>query len=223
MSPSPEQATSTSFVQQLKAASGPAWSAAVGHRFVTELFEGTIDDGRLATYLVQDYQFCDAFVALLGAATASAPDLTSRLPFARQLGFFAADENDYFTATFDELGVSEADRTDPDLWLVTRAFIALMREAAATRSYAGALAVLVVAELLYRDWATSDLPWPTAPKHRGWVEVHATPAFTTWVDWLVAELDTHVPADASERDLASEFFARAVALELAFFDSVYAD
>lgn len=85
---------SDSFVQWLRAAAGPSWSAAVGHRFVSELFDGSLEDGRLAAYLVQDYQFCDAFVALLGAATASAPDLASRLPFARQLGFFAADEND---------------------------------------------------------------------------------------------------------------------------------
>lgn len=104
---------------------------------------------------------------------------------------------------------------------MTSDFIALMREAAATRSYAVALAVLVVAELLYRDWAAANLPWPSAPKHRGWIEVHSNPAFNTWVDWLVAELDGHVPTDTTEREQAAAFFARAVRLELAFFDAAY--
>ena len=175
----------------------------------------------LADYLVQDYQFCDAFVALLGAATATAPDLASRLPLARQLGAFAGDENDYFTATFDELGVADADRRHPRLEPVTADFIAVMNQAAQSRSYPQAIAVLVVAELLYRDWATSIPDWPTEPKHRGWIEVHNNPDFNAWVDWLVDQLDHHEPGDPETRQAVAEIFARAVELELAFFDACY--
>ena len=51
----------------------------------------------LARYLVQDYQFCDPFTALLGQGCASAPALPERLVFARQLGMFADDENTYLS------------------------------------------------------------------------------------------------------------------------------
>lgn len=209
------------YVDDLVQANATTWTAAVEHRFVTELFAGTLADERLADYLVQDYQFCDAFVALLGAATLTAPDLATRLPYARQLGAFAGDENDYFTATFDELGVAAQRRTQPALKPVTTQFIDLMREAAEGRSYPQALAVLVVAELLYRDWATTDLPWPLAPKHRGWVEVHNNDAYHAWVDWLVEELDRHEPTEQALRDDVAAVFSRAVQLELDFFESCY--
>ena len=209
------------FTERLVQDNTGAWQAAVGHRFVRELFAGSIDDAVLADYLVQDYQFCDAFVALLGAATATAPDLESRLPLARQLGAFAGDEYDYFTATFDQLGVPESDRTRPQLKPVTADFIALMRRATRSGSYPHALGVLVVAELLYRDWATSISTWPSAPKHRGWVEVHNNPEFNSWVDWLVNQLDHHEPADDVTRNGVATTFSRAVELELAFFDACY--
>lgn len=211
------------FVNRLKLANATSWHAATGHRFVDQLFAGTLDDAVLADYLVQDYQFCDAFVALLGSATATAPDMAARLPFARQLGAFADDENDYFTATFDELGVPAAERTQPTLKPVTTEFIALMTDATRRRSYPHALAVLVVAELLYRDWATRDQPWPRAAKHHGWVRVHNNPDFNAWVDWLVDQLDRHEPAEQALSDDVAATFARAVELELAFFDACYPD
>lgn len=213
--------TAPSYVSALRSACQPAWSQAVHHRFVTELFAGTLPDETLARYLVQDYTFCDGFVALLGQGTASAPTLESRLPFARQLGAFAADEDSYFTETFDALGVGADDRRAPQRLPVTERFIALMSEAAHSRSYPRVLAVLVVAELLYRDWASRELPLPTARRHRRWVELHNNPEFNAWVDWLVAELDRNEPMEESERIAVSGLFSQATALELAFFEDCY--
>ena len=44
----------TRFSDELRDAHREKWDAAVGHRFVQELFDGTIDDGVMAGYLVQD-------------------------------------------------------------------------------------------------------------------------------------------------------------------------
>ena len=55
----------------------------------------------------------------------------------------------------------------------TRAFDDLMREAATSRSYPRVVAVLVVAERLYLDWATrNDAAAPAAARaeHLGWVD-----------------------------------------------------
>lgn len=208
-----------SFVDQLRAAAEPEWTASVEHRFVTELFAGTIPDDRLAHYLVQDYQFCDPFVALLGQAVASAPSLSSRLKHAGQLGAFASDENDYFTDAFDRLGVSDEDRMRPQREAVTDEFAALLLTGRDSRNYPQILALLLVAEWLYRDWATSDLAWPERPEHRGWIEVHNNPQFNAWVDWLQQELEQYAPVDPGERAAVRELFSAATRLELAFFDA----
>ena len=67
------------FTDTLRAASEPAWSDAVGHRFVTELFAGAVPNAVMARYLVQDHRFLDSFLTLLGAALASADTFAARL------------------------------------------------------------------------------------------------------------------------------------------------
>lgn len=108
------------FAEVLKNDCAADWDAAVNHPFVDQLLDGSLSDDHLRGYLVQDYQFCDAFTALLGQAVASAPSLTSRLVFARVLGAFASDENTYFQDCFEELSVPETDREAPSLSPVTR-------------------------------------------------------------------------------------------------------
>ncbi len=214
---------SEGFSARLREASATDWQAVVGHRFVDELLAGAVPDSVLTHYLVQDYQFCDAFTALLGQACASAPALASRLPYARQLGMFAADENTYFVDSFDALGVSPQDRVSPRLTAATRAFDDLMREALGSRSYARVLAVLVVAEWIYLDWATRPeaADCSTRPEHLGWVDLHRGEAFTTWVGFLRDELDAHEPSEGAEREAVADLFARAVACERAFFEAAY--
>jgi hypothetical protein len=45
------------FTEILRAASEPAWSDAVRHRFVNELFAGGVPDAVMARYLIQDHRF----------------------------------------------------------------------------------------------------------------------------------------------------------------------
>jgi thiaminase (transcriptional activator TenA) len=82
--------------------------------------------------------------------------------------------------------------------------------------------VLLVAEWLYADWAARDTPPPAAWLHAEWIELHRGPAFTAWVATLRAEVD-RVGDDVGPggRARMTEVFARAVELELAFFDVAY--
>lgn len=210
------------FAIELRNQNAEDWDAAVNHPFVDQLLDGSLSDENLRGYLVQDYQFCDAFTALLGQAVASAPSLPSRLVFARVLGAFASDENTYFQDCFNELKVPEADRTAPVLGSTTRDFDNLMRRALATRSYPEVLAVLLVAEWLYGDWAaragdTSE--WPAHAKHAEWIRLHNNPEYNAWVTWLRDEFDAVEPADAAARERVAATFAEAVRLERAFFDA----
>ena len=142
------------FTETLRAASEPGWSCAVEHRFVKELFTGTVPDAVMARYLVQDHRFLDSFLILLAAALAGADTFEARLRFGRFIGMASSEENTYFLRAFEALGVTEERRAaDPDTQ-ATAGFKAIMREAAERRSYAAALSVLVVTEWLYLDWAS---------------------------------------------------------------------
>ncbi len=209
------------FTETLRAASEPGWSDAVGHRFVKELLAGAVPDEVMARYLIQDHRFLDSFLTLLGAALATADTFEARLRFGRFIGMVSGEENTYFLRAFEALGVTGDRRAaDPDTE-PTAGFKAIMREAAATRSYAAALSVLVVAEWLYLDWASrAPQPLPDNFVHAEWIMLHDNPDFRDFVDFLRAELDRAGPAHA---DLCRDSFDRAVALEISFFDAAYAD
>src|ERR1700730_5050441 len=142
------------FTLTLGAASEPAWSLAVGHRFVKELFAGAVPDAVMARYLVQDHRFVDSFLTLLGAALASADTFAAKLRLGRFIGTVSSEENTYFLRALEALGITEDRRAAAPDPQATAGFKAIMREAAETRSYAAALAVLVVTEWLYLDWAS---------------------------------------------------------------------
>lgn len=213
------------FAEELRNSCAADWDAAVGHGFVDRLLDGSLPDSVLRHYLVQDYQFCDAFIALLGQAVASAPSMPSRLVFAKVLGAFASDENSYFQDCFEELGVAETEHSSPELTAATRDFDALMRRALDTRSYPDVVAVLLVAEWLYGDWAAragEPASWPAAPKHAEWIRLHNNPEYNGWVAWLREEFDAVEPADPVIRARVADTFKEAVRLERAFFDSAMA-
>lgn len=207
------------FTEILRRASEPTWSDAVRHRFVSELFAGTISDKVMAGYLIQDHRFLDSFLTLLGAAIASADSFEARLRFGRFVGMVSGEENTYFLRAFEALGVTEKERAETPDTEPTKGFKAIMREAAATRSYAATLAVLNVAEWLYLDWAMKA-PKPLSSNfvHAEWITLHDNPDFRDFIAFLRAELDRVGPADEKT---SRDFFLRAVVLERAFFDVAY--
>jgi thiaminase (transcriptional activator TenA) len=191
----------------------------VQHRFVNELFAGAVLDAVMARYLIQDHRFLDSFLVLLGAALASADTFAARLRFGRFIGMVSAEENTYFLRAFEALGVTETRRAaDPDTQPTHRLQGGHARGGGHAQ-YAAALSVLVVAEWLYLDWA-SRAPQPLRNSFvpAEWITLHNNPNFRGFVDFLRTELDRVGLAHA---DLCRDFFSRAVALELSFFEAAY--
>ena len=143
--PSSRRLVMPRFTDELRALAGSKWDAVVEHRFTDELAAGTIADGVLARYLIQDHRFLDAFVVLLSSMIAAAPTLADRIPGCQFLALITGRENTYFERSFEALGVDKAAREDTPNAPPTSAFDSLMREAAKA-SYPEMLAVLVVAE-----------------------------------------------------------------------------
>ena len=216
-----------SFFAELQAANASTWHAATQHRFVDPLFTSSVPDAVMTSYLVQDFRFADAFVALLGAAVASADRYPARRRFGRQLGMICSDEHDYFVRALKAMGVAEPEwQLDPTTTSIpdkeaTKGFRNLMLEAAESRSYPAILAVLSVAEGLYLDWAQrAPEPLPESFVYREWIELHDGPFFIDFVEFLRAELNR---VGRREEDTARDYFRKAVELELAFFEAAYED
>ncbi|MEL7346151.1 MAG: TenA family protein [Pseudomonadota bacterium] len=207
----------------LRALAAEDWAAATRHPFTDALAAGTLDPALMVGYLQQDYLFIDGFVRLLASAIAHAPSLADSVPAAQFLALITGPENTYFLRSFEALGAAPV--AQGAAAVPTQAFQALMAEAVASGRYEQMLAVLVVAEWTYLDWAT-----PHAPPRAGlpfyfaeWITLHAGEGFESVVAYLRDQLDRAWEGlDEAERSAVEATFTRAVELERAFFDAAWA-
>ncbi|MEM6467675.1 MAG: TenA family protein [Pseudomonadota bacterium] len=205
----------------LKTMAADDWQAATTHAFTNALADGSLDHDKMAGYLQQDYLFVEGFVRLLASAVAHAPTLADAVPGAQFLGLICGPENTYFLRSLEALEVPEAKDTAPE----TKAFQDLMDDARMSGRYEIMLAVLVVAEWTYLDWATPFEDRAEAlPFWFGeWITLHSGPGFASVVAYLRGQLDAVWEGlDDTARTEVTETFTRAVALERAFFDAAWA-
>ena len=206
------------FSEWLRAGAEPDWSAVVSHPFAEAIGRGDVPAENMRRYLIQDFQFVDAFTALLGAAVACADSFEARVPFGRFLGQIATDtERSYFRRALTALG-ADAGPAEPEP--VTAEFRTLMDETRTRQDHPAILAVLCVAEWSYLEWASRAAgPLPEDFVHREWVELHSGPDFEAWVAFLRGELDRLGPTlDEAGQFRVLDVFRRTVQLERRFFD-----
>lgn len=211
------------FTDWLREGSEPHWTRAVDHRFVDELAADELDDDVFRRYLVQDYAFVETLASAVGHAAGQAPTIEASGELAGFLGTIASDEDDYFERSFDALGVAGDRRRSPERTEVTEAFCDLLLRAALEGGYADSLAVLLPVEWVYLEWASARAD--AAPERfylEEWIDLHAGADFEAFVGWLREELDAY-GAELPERRQRriQRHFRRAVALEVAFFQSAY--
>ena len=213
------------FTDALVAANAPLWRAATQHRFVRELGADTLPDAAFRRYLVQDFAFIEALVALLGYAVARAPTMAAKRRLASFLAAVTGDESLYFERALTALGVKEAFTASDRIVLddATERFRALMAAAGERGSYAEILAILVPAEWVYLTWARAcPLPGPKRFYLAEWIELHAIPDFAAFVEWVRGELDREAAAAApSERERLASLFRTTLELERDFFGAAY--
>ena len=73
-------------VAGLSARRSEAWTKAINHRFVNELFTGQLGDTQLAHYIIQDNQFFVPFLELLGEALVHADTHGGKTGFRTSVG-----------------------------------------------------------------------------------------------------------------------------------------
>lgn len=217
----PAEAVSTEWLRRENI---EAWRAATTHKFVQELADDRIDDSVFRRYLVQDFVFVETLVELVAYSIAKAPDMAAKRRLSGFLYAVTGDETNYFELALSAVGAAEAFRSPPPLNEITQELRSLMIETASSGSYADILAILVPAEWIYLTWASSARAAGKRPKRfylDDWIELHAIPAFASFVDWCRGELDRQLAEDGAVRERVAELFAETVRLEVKFFDAAY--
>ena len=196
------------------------WQSATKHRFTNALADGSLPPEKMLGYLRQDYLFLDGFVRLLASAIAQAPMLPDAIPTAQFLGQISGPENTYFLRSIVALGGQISPMAQPAA--VTVDFQRVMRSAVQSGRYEQMLAVLVVAEWSYLEWASPyvqrahDLPFWSGE----WITLHSGDEFEAVVAYLRQQLDQLWPGLPQDlRAAVKAIFCQTVALEVPFFDA----
>lgn len=208
--------------EYLRSLAADDWQAATRHEFTDAVADGSLPAEKMLGYLQQDYLFIDGFLRLLASAIATAPTLPDAIPAAQFLGLISGPENTYFLRSVEALGGLVELPAEPQA--VTRAFQQIMRQAVQSGQYEQMLAVLVVAEWSYLDWARPHVGCAQGlPFWFGeWVTLHSGDGFESVVAYLRGQLD-QVWVDLSDqhRHAVEATFCKTVALERQFFDATW--
>ena len=210
-----------SATQHLQSLVAEDWHAATHHAFTNALADGNLGRDKMASYLQQDYQFIVGFVRLLGFTVADAPSLADAVRGAQFLRLVCGLENTYFLRSMDALEVPSAAPAASE----TLTFQQLMDQGRRSGRYEIVLSVLVVAEWIYLDWATSFEKRTEGPPVwlEEWITLHYGDGFAQVVAYLRGQLDAALDAlDDEARAIVTATLTDAVRLERAFFDASWA-
>jgi thiaminase/transcriptional activator TenA len=211
------------FSEWLRESTRDHWERMLGHRFVVECTDGTIDPAVYRTYLQQEFAFVETAAVSLGHAVTDAPSLDEISRFAHAMYDLVTDQQEYFSNAFDELGVEACRTLDP--LPETRHLSDIVYRGATASGYAESLAPMAAAEWLYATWcrrAASGGGSDPESLVAEWISLHSDPEFQDHAAWLCDELDRVGPTLSPERQRdVAYLFGRTVELEVAFHTAPY--
>ena len=194
----------------------------LAHPTVRGIADGTLDEGRFRSWLVQDYLFLLDYVRLFALAAARAPDAATlgRLVDLAHSTFH--EELSLHRSYAAQFGLGEEELEHSTKSRTCAAYTDFLLRTAATADFPE-----TVAALLPCMWGYSELGQamaarglPAEPRYRQWVQTYADPGFAELAAWCAGLLD-RVAAGLPEARLAAceRAFLTALDHELAFWDA----
>jgi thiaminase len=215
-----------SFAEYLKTKYSADFKKATTHAFTTELCKGTLPDDKLLVYLIQDLKFFQVGIRLTCRAASLCDDNESQIKLAKQIGFFANDENDYFEICIKQLSEKfDADKLQyfnslelPEVKHYIDSLRRLLEDPDAT--YRQIITATYLMEAVYLQWADDAINLGIIPaniewKHKEWIDLHSGEGFSAWTEFLKQEVDR--VGDETVESVFQEFCK----LEFEFFDKCY--
>ncbi|MDA1280389.1 MAG: TenA family protein [Chloroflexi bacterium] len=214
-------------VTGLKEKYGALWRAAIDHRFITELGDGTLSREQFSRYFVQDYIFINDLVKTAGIAVAKAPDNRSARPIEEFLGAILGAEDSLFVDVFRTLGVAESEYRGAEALPTTTAFGNFLVRIACEGSFREICTVLFATEGVYLAWGDrlrSEGADPaaggsdTGKFYQGWIDLHTDETLGPIVRYLSSVIDE---AEPNELARLEQLFEQALHYEVAFWEMAY--
>lgn len=211
----------------LKQANDSLWRAATGHRFITELGDGSLSAERFRRYFTQDYVFVNDLVKMAGIAVSKAPGLALARPVEDFLHAILGAEDALFIDAFKTLGIPEADYRSVEPLPATAAFGNFLVRLAYEGSFREICCAMYVTEGVYLDWGerlrrSGANPAASGAElgefYQGWIDLHTEAALGEIVRFLGGVADS---AEAVELPGLSRVFERALRHEIAFWNMSY--
>lgn len=187
--------------------------AALRHPFVRGLADGSLPRDRFVGYVAQDAFFLESFARAYAFALAHSPDQAGIEAFA-----------DLLTGVREELRLhaTYARRWDIDLARVeptpaTLAYTDFLLATAAVGGVGRTCAAMTPCMRLYAYLGQSLATTQASGVYHEWIKAYADPAFETLASTLEQLLDKY----AENAESVAGTYARAMRLELDFFESAY--
>lgn len=217
-----------SLFARLRAASGQAWGAFVGHPFVRQLAAGTLDESCFRYYLSQDYLFLIHFARAYGLAAFKAETIADIRAAAGGLSAMIDQEMRLHVDYCRGWGLSEAEMARAEEDAATLAYTRFVLE----RGLAGDLLDLQVALapciLGYAEIGRALLDAPSTVlagnPYRAWIEMYAGVDYQAVATAHSRQLDELFARRGSEPRLPAlaTTFTQATRLETAFWQMGFA-
>ncbi|KAI5969197.1 hypothetical protein CANMA_001750 [Candida margitis] len=223
------------YLQQLIDKNREEYNRATRHPLTNELCSGTLSDSKLYVYLTQDLNFFNYSLNLLGKVLALCDDPTASVRLAKQIGFLAEDENDYFADTLKELetrdlsSVAKMRKESIVLPEVTQYIEYLKYLINESSSYSELITFCFVMEKVYLGWVEynqdiNNIAKSLPEKFQTWIDLHSGDHFVEWVQFLNNEVERCLKLNAakdSSTEIYESTFVKSLKLESNFFEACY--
>lgn len=201
------------------------WEASHRHPFLTELRDGTLDVGRFAYYMKQDYVYLIDYAKIFALGSLKSRDLETMGMFAKLLDSTLNGEMELHRQYAEKFGISreelEATRPSPS----TVAYTKYLLDAAQAGSLAELTAVLLPCMWSYWEIGTLFARHPGAlehPLYREWILMYASEEFGELARWCIGLMDRLAEGlPEREKEVLIERFLTASRFEYLFWDMAY--
>ena len=207
---------------ELRKADSSLWERMVTHPFVVELGDGSLPLEKFRRYFLQDYLFLKVLAKVVGTAVARAPSLEAARPLSPFLDTLLNAESTRFFRAFQELGVPSNEYLNAEFLPTTQAMASFMLTTAHQGSFEDILALLLVTEWTYNDWATRLAQAGKHPPQRvyqEWIDIHAAQELGDFVAGLKRHLDAAVTPQTLPQ--VRDLFRTTLRYEYLFWEMAY--
>lgn len=221
------------FSEELLANNRARYLVSVSHPFTNELCAGTLSDTALYVYLKQDLEFFLLGLRVFGKAIALCDSEAACVTLGKQMGLLCQAEHTYFHKSIGEIELQNRQKLIDEcpLMLLSRPIIPEVQKyldyldhfRLNCTSYPEIVTFLYIMEKVYLDWTVYNegvMSSNLSDKHKEWILLHSGDAFKLWVQFLEDEVN-RVCVSETDKKLSEAVFARAIELEIAFFDACY--